>query len=228
MDESKIVNIKSNTKTYTQDVHMSGAIGVAKRIGRRTFDILCSSVALVLLSPLLVTIALIICLDDPKGGPLFTQKRCGLNGKPFKFYKFRSMHVDAEKNLEALLEKNEMDGPVFKIRNDPRITRFGKFIRKTSLDELPQIVNVLKGDMSIVGPRPPLPKEVGYYNRYQFQRLSVKPGLTCFWQTTPRRNSLSFDEWVELDLKYINEMSALVDFKLIIRTLFVMISSQGQ
>ena len=135
--------------------------------------------------------------------------------------------MDAETKLAGLRSLNEMSGPVFKIRNDPRITRIGRFIRKTSIDELPQIFNVLKGDMSIVGPRPPLPDEVQQYNEIQLKRLSIKPGLTCYWQVTHRRNSLSFDEWVALDLKYITEQNLLVDLKLMLRTMKVMFMGEG-
>lgn len=194
---------------------------------RRTQDIIISSIALVLLFPVMLVVALAIYIDDPKGSPIFSQIRCGRNGKPFKFYKFRSMCVDAEDKLAELLKKNEMDGPAFKIKEDPRITRVGKFIRKTSLDELPQLFNVLKGDMSIVGPRPPLPREVEQYNEYQLQRLYVTPGLTCYWQVQPHRNSLNFDEWMELDIKYIKERSFLVDWKIIFQTVRVVLFGHG-
>ena len=133
-------------------------------------------------------------------------------------YKFRSMYVDAEDRLEELMHLNEQSGPVFKITNDPRITRIGKFIRKTSLDELPQLLNVLKGDMSIVGPRPALPRETIQYTPYQMQRLLVKPGITCIWQVSGR-NNIEFEEWVELDLEYIQKRSVLLDMKLILMTI---------
>lgn len=195
---------------------------------KRAQDVVLSLAALIVLSPLLLVISLVIWIDDPCAGPIFVQTRCGKDGRAFRFYKFRSMHADAEKRLEDLLEHNEMQGPVFKIKDDPRITRVGRFLRKTSLDELPQLVNVLKGDMSIVGPRPPLPREWEQYTPYQRQRLAVMPGLTCFWQVWPRRNSLSFDEWVELDLRYIRERSFLLDWKLIFRTVMVMVRGEGQ
>ncbi len=194
---------------------------------RRAQDIVFSSIALVVLSPVMLLVALAVYIDDPKGSPIFSQIRCGRNGKPFKFYKFRSMCVDAEAKLDQLLEQNEMDGPAFKIKDDPRITRVGKFIRKTSLDELPQLWNVLKGDMSIVGPRPPLPREVEQYDEYQRQRLYVTPGLTCYWQVQPHRNDLTFDEWMELDIKYMKERSFLVDWKIIFQTVKVMLSRGG-
>ena len=195
---------------------------------RRAQDIVFSSIALVVLSPVMLLVALAVYIDDPKGSPIFSQIRCGRNGKPFKFYKFRSMCVDAEAKLDALLQQNEMDGPAFKIKDDPRITRVGKFIRKTSLDELPQLFNILKGDMSIVGPRPPLPREVEQYTDYQRQRLYVTPGLTCYWQVQPHRNDLSFDEWMELDIKYMKERSFLVDWKIIFKTVRVVLFGQGE
>ena len=194
---------------------------------RRAQDIVFSSIALVVLSPVMLLIALAVYIDDPKGSPIFSQIRCGRNGKPFKFYKFRSMCVDAEAKLDALLQQNEMDGPAFKIKDDPRITRVGKFIRKTSLDELPQLFNILKGDMSIVGPRPPLPREVEQYDAYQRQRLYVTPGLTCYWQIQPHRNDLTFDEWMELDIKYMKERSFLVDWKIIFQTVRAVLFGQG-
>lgn len=194
---------------------------------RRAQDIVFSSIALVVLSPVMLLVALAVYIDDPKGSPIFSQIRCGRNGKPFKFYKFRSMCVDAEDKLDQLLEQNEMDGPAFKIKDDPRITRVGKFIRKTSLDELPQLFNILKGDMSIVGPRPPLPREVEQYDAYQRQRLYVTPGLTCYWQIQPHRNDLTFDEWMELDIKYMKERSFLVDWKIIFQTVRVVLFGQG-
>ena len=194
---------------------------------RRAQDIVFSSIALVVLSPVMLLVALAVYIDDPKGSPIFSQIRCGRNGKPFKFYKFRSMCVDAEAKLDQLLEQNEMDGPAFKIKDDPRITRVGKFIRKTSLDELPQLFNILKGDMSIVGPRPPLPREVEQYDAYQRQRLYVTPGLTCYWQIQPHRNDLTFDEWMELDIKYMKERSFLVDWKIIFQTVRVVLFGQG-
>ena len=194
---------------------------------RRAQDIVFSSIALVVLSPVMLLVALAVYIDDPKGSPIFSQIRCGRNGKPFKFYKFRSMCVDAEAKLDQLLEQNEMDGPAFKIKDDPRITRVGKFIRKTSLDELPQLFNILKGDMSIVGPRPPLPREVEQYDAYQRQRLYVTPGLTCYWQIQPHRNDLTFDEWMELDIKYMKERSFLVDWKIIFQTVRAVLFRQG-
>ncbi len=185
---------------------------------KRVQDVVLSALALILLAPLMLLIALAVVIDDPQGGPIFAQVRCGRGGEGFRLYKFRTMCVDAERRLEELLPYNEMEGPAFKIQNDPRITRLGRFLRSTGLDELPQLVNILKGDMSIVGPRPPLFREIINYTPYQRQRLAVTPGLTCFWQVSPRRNSLSFDAWVELDLRYIREQSWLLDWKLIFQT----------
>lgn len=195
---------------------------------KRIFDIIMSSVAILILSPVFLIVALAIYIDDPKGSPFFVQTRVGRHGKKFKFYKFRSMVSNAEELLEQLKEKNEKDGPVFKMKDDPRITRVGKFIRKTSIDELPQLFNILKGDMSIVGPRPSLPKEVGQYNDYQAQRLFVTPGLTCYWQASKKRDEIPFDEWVDLDIKYILERSWLVDIKVIIKTFTAVFTGQGE
>ena len=195
---------------------------------RRGQDILFSLMALLILWPVMLIVALVVFIDDPHGSPFFSQARCGRDGKLFKMYKFRSMYVDAEARLQELLKENEMDGPAFKMKNDPRITRVGRFIRKTSLDELPQLWNILKGDMSIVGPRPALPREVEQYTELQKQRMIVTPGLTCYWQIQPRRNEISFDEWMELDLKYIQERSFWVDWKIIFKTIGAVIHKEGE
>ncbi len=187
-----------------------------------------SVVALLVLWPLMLLVALIIVIDSPGAGPIFTQTRVGRDGKEFKFYKFRSMCPNAEAKLKDLLKENEMSGPAFKMKNDPRITRVGKFIRKTSIDELPQLWNIIKGDMSIVGPRPALPREVAQYNDYMRQRLIVTPGLTCYWQIQPQRNSLTFEEWMELDIKYIQERSFLVDWKIIFKTFGAVLGMNGE
>ena len=195
---------------------------------RRTQDIVLSAAALLVLWPFMLLTALIVVLDSPGAGPIFAQTRIGRDGKPFTFYKFRSMCPNAEAKLESLLPQNEMQGPVFKIRDDPRITRFGRFIRKTSIDELPQLWNVLRGDMSIVGPRPGIPREVEQYDEYAMQRLLVTPGLTCYWQIQPDRNRLSFDEWVELDVKYIRERSFPTDWKIILGTFGAVLGMNGE
>ncbi len=192
---------------------------------KRSVDIIGSFFGLLILSPLFLVISLLIFLGDHHS-PFFKQSRMTKNGKVFTMYKFRSMCIEAESMLPNLQCANEVDGPVFKIKDDPRITKIGKFIRKTSIDELPQLINILKGDMSIVGPRPPLPNEVKQYNEYQMQRLSVKSGLTCYWQCSGR-NELSFDKWVELDLKYINEMSILTDIKIILMTVVSVFKRNG-
>lgn len=195
---------------------------------KRIFDVCFSLTAMAVLSPLMILIALIIYLDDPKGGPIFSQIRCGLNGRQFKFYKFRTMVIGAERQLGQLHNKNEMSGPVFKIRKDPRITRVGSLLRKTSLDEMPQFFNVLRGEMSLVGPRPPLVDEYLRYSASQRQRLSIRPGITCYWQVQPDRNNISFDNWMELDLKYIRERSMAVDLMILMKTFFVMCTAQGE
>jgi len=193
---------------------------------RRAQDIVFSLLALILLAPLALLISLAIVLDSPGDGAIF--RRVGRDGKLFWLYKFRTMCPDAEEQLNELLSQNQMDGPVFKIKDDPRITRVGRFLRKTSLDELPQLLNVLRGDMSIVGPRPALPREVELYSDYQRQRLYVTPGLSCYWQIAPHRNEMSFDEWVALDLKYIQERSFWVDWKIIFLTVRAMLMKYGE
>ena len=195
---------------------------------RRAQDIVFSLLALILLAPLALVISLAIVLDSPGDGAIFRQRRVGRDGKLFWLYKFRTMCPDAEKRLNELLKLNQMDGPVFKIKGDPRITRVGRFLRKTSLGELPQLLNVLRGDMSIVGPRPALPREVELYSDYQRQRLYVTPGLSCYWQIAPHRNEMSFDEWVALDLKYIQERSFWVDWKIIFLTVRAMFMKYGE
>ena len=161
--------------------------------------------------------AILIKLES-KGPVIFSQKRVGLNGEEFKMYKFRSMVQNAEELKEKLVKQNEMSGPMFKMKEDPRVTKVGKFIRKTSIDELPQLMNVLKVDMSLVGPRPSLPKEVAKFETWMLDRLNVKPGLTCYWQVSGR-NNIDFEEWIELDLKYIKERNIFIDIKLILMTI---------
>ena len=192
-----------------------------------TFDRIAAAIMLILLSPLMLLTALIIKITSRPGEPvLYKQTRSGLNGKPFTLYKFRSMRTGAEKQLEKLRAKSEVDGPVFKMKKDPRVTPFGRFIRKFSIDELPQIYNILRGEMSFVGPRPPVPEEVKKYNRWQRRRLSMKPGLTCLWQVMGR-NKLDFETWMKLDLKYIDNWSLWLDLKILFRTIFVVITGYG-
>lgn len=194
---------------------------------KRVFDFAASLLLLALSAPLLLLLAVLICLDDPRGGPIFRQTRLGLGGRRFTMYKFRTMAVDAEQRRAELAALNEMDGPVFKIREDPRVTRIGKFLRRSSLDELPQLFNVLRGDMSIIGPRPPLPCEAAEYTDYQSLRLIVKPGLTGLWQVRADRNAVSFAEWVEDDMEYILNASMWGDVKLMLKTPFVMLRGEG-
>lgn len=194
---------------------------------KRTFDIVASLSALIVLGIPMLIVALLIYIDDPHGSPFFAQERVGRDGKVFKFYKFRSMVVNAEDLLEELQEQNEKTGPVFKMKDDPRITKIGKFIRKTSIDELPQLVNILKGDMSVVGPRPALPKEVEQYDDYARLRLLITPGLTCYWQVQDNRDDVTFEEWMDMDIKYIKERTFIGDIVLIFKTLKVAVTGQG-
>ena len=224
------VELKNNTTEYTYAAEKDSVNVKPKPVYdffKRVFDILLSLLAIGFLAFPMAVVALIICIDSPGASPIYVQERVGKNGKKFKFYKFRSMVANAEGMLDDLLDKNEMEGPVFKIKDDPRITRVGRFIRKTSIDELPQLINILKGDMSFVGPRPPLPREVEQYTEYQMGRLAVTPGLTCYWQIQPRRNDLSFDEWLNLDFKYIEKRSLLVDLGIIFRTFGAVLGMEG-
>lgn len=192
---------------------------------KRAIDIIGSLVGLILASPILLVVGILIKLES-KGPIVFSQTRVGLNGKEFKMYKLRSMVVNAEELKKKLEAQNEMSGPMFKIKDDPRITRIGKFIRKTSIDELAQLVNVLKGDMSLVGPRPSLPKEVAEFESWMLERLEVKPGLTCYWQVMGR-NNIEFKEWMMLDVKYVRERSFLLDIRLIFKTFFVLFGDKN-
>ena len=188
-------------------------------------DRVAAAVGLLVLSPLLAAIALLIKLTSA-GPVLFVQRRSGLNGRVFNFYKFRTMVEHAEEMKDGLAARNEMSGPVFKIADDPRVTWVGRWLRRYSLDELPQLFNVFKGEMSLVGPRPPIPEEVAKYERWQRRRLSMKPGLTCFWQIGGR-NEIDFDEWMELDLKYIDNWSLKVDLIILLRTIPVVLTGKG-
>jgi len=188
-------------------------------------DYIVSFFALLVSFPFLLIIILLIKADS-KGPVFFKQTRVGRNGRLFKVFKFRTMVVDAEELKDKLADKNEQTGPVFKMKNDPRITKVGKFLRKTSLDEFPQFINVLLGQMSIVGPRPPVPKEVEQYQRWQLRRLSMKPGITCIWQVSGR-NKIGFDDWMKLDLQYIDNWSLNLDFMLILKTVKVVFESDG-
>ncbi|WP_251197532.1 sugar transferase [Anaerotardibacter muris] len=226
-----------NTDTFKRITELEIAIGPNPLEGlekkklyfalKRVADIAFSVIFFILFWWLYVLVAILVKIDDPKGPVLFKQTRIGKDGKPFKMYKFRSMCVDAEQRLGELKDLNEKTGPVFKIADDPRITKVGRWLRKLSLDELPQFFNVLKGDISIVGPRPALPNEVATYTPYQRQRLAVKPGITCYWQTRRNRDSITFEEWVDLDLLYIKNCNVWADIKLIIQTVGVVMTAQG-
>jgi exopolysaccharide biosynthesis polyprenyl glycosylphosphotransferase len=193
---------------------------------KRVFDIAAAALLLALLAPLFAAIALLVRLGSP-GPVFFVQKRVGLNGRLFDFYKFRSMFLNAERELEQLKAQNEMSGPAFKLTNDPRVTRVGRFLRRYSLDELPQLWNVLIGDMSLVGPRPPVPGEVSTYERHFRRRLSMRPGMTCTWQVSGRNEIKDFSSWVKLDLEYIDNWSLWRDIQLLFRTIPAVIFGDG-
>jgi lipopolysaccharide/colanic/teichoic acid biosynthesis glycosyltransferase len=206
------------------DVEVTAALRMALK---RALDVALCLAALIVLLPLFVAIAAMIKLND--GGPVFfAQRRVGLRRKTFRMLKFRSMVIGAERLRPRLAARNESDGPVFKMKADPRVTPIGRFIRKYSLDELPQLLNVLSGSMSIVGPRPPVPAEVGRYEPWQCRRFAMRPGLTCFWQVVPERYQISFADWMRLDLKYIDNWSLRLDFDLILRTFRVVFGGTGE
>lgn len=192
---------------------------------KRLMDIIGSLIGMIVLIPLFIIVAFLIKLES-KGPIFFHQKRVGLNGKEFKMYKFRSMVVNAEELLDKLKEKNQMTYPMFKMKDDPRVTRIGRFLRRTSIDEMPQLINVLKGEMSLVGPRPNLVNEVARFNSYHRLKLLIKPGLTCYWQVMGR-NSIDFEEWMELDIKYLKERNTWVDLKLIFKTIGVLFGDKN-
>jgi exopolysaccharide biosynthesis polyprenyl glycosylphosphotransferase len=199
--------------TFTNVPFNSNALAIKKIL-----DITFSLLAMIVLSPLLLIISLLIKLTS-KGPSIYKQSRVGLRGRQFDLYKFRTMVLGADELRRVLESKNEADGPVFKIKDDPRVTKIGNFLRKTGLDELPQLLNVLKGEMSLIGPRPPLKEETKQYKRWQLRRLSVKPGLSCFWQIKPDRNSIKFEKWMEMDLAYIDNWSLRLDFIILIKTI---------
>lgn len=207
--------------TFINIPHNSFALAIKK-----IMDLSVSFIMIVCLSPILLIIALLIKMTSP--GPIvFRQARVGLRGRQFSLFKFRTMIVNAEKLKKELETENEMDGPVFKIKDDPRVTKIGKFLRTTGLDELPQLFNVLKGEMSLIGPRPPLPTETLQYKRWQLRRLSVKPGLSCFWQIKPDRNNIKFEKWMELDLAYIDNWSLRLDFIILLKTIRTVFQRTG-
>lgn len=193
---------------------------------KRIFDLVMATFALIVLSPVFLVVAIAIKLEDG-GTAFYTSTRLTKGGKEFQMYKFRSMYMGADKHLAELQDQNVMEGPAFKVENDPRITKIGHFIRKTSIDELPQLINIIKGDMTIIGPRPPLPSEVAQYTPYQMHRLDVKTGLACYHECQGRSDNHSFDDWVEEDLKYIRERSMLTDLKIIFMTIRVVLTGKG-
>jgi exopolysaccharide biosynthesis polyprenyl glycosylphosphotransferase len=207
--------------TFINIPHNSFALAIKKLL-----DIILSVFIIICLSPILTAIAILIKTTS-KGPVLFKQARVGLRGRQFGLYKFRTMIVNAENLKKGLEVNNEADGPVFKIKDDPRVTKVGKFLRKTGLDELPQLFNVLRGEMSLIGPRPPLPSETVQYKRWQLRRLSVKPGLSCFWQIKPDRNNIKFEKWMELDLAYIDNWSLRLDFIILVKTVKTVFNRTG-
>lgn len=218
--------IQKEKAPAVEEAYQKPAPKPAYEVCKRIFDLVMSAFALVVLSPVFLIVAIAIKCEDG-GKAFYCQTRLTKDGKKFQMYKFRSMCPDADKKLDELMDQNEMTGPAFKIRNDPRVTRVGDFIRKTSIDELPQLVNIIKGDMSIIGPRPPLPREVEQYTPYQMHRLDVKTGLACYHECQGRSDSRDFDEWVESDLRYIRERSMLTDLKIIFMTIRVVLTGKG-
>jgi lipopolysaccharide/colanic/teichoic acid biosynthesis glycosyltransferase len=204
-------------------VEPEGNLAVTYRLAKRTLDVIGSAVGIVMLSPILITVFIILSITT-KGRPIIRQQRVGHLGRRFPMFKFRSMRLDAEK-LQHLV-RNEKDGPIFKNRHDPRITRIGRILRRTSIDEMPQLFNVLVGHMSLVGPRPPLAKEVAQYKPWQRRRLAIKPGLTCLWQISGRCE-IGFDQWVRMDIWYANNQNLWTDLKLLVRTPLSVISCRG-
>jgi len=201
--------------------HNSSALAIKKII-----DISVSLFLIIVLSPLLIFISVLVKLQS-RGPIIFKQARVGLRGRQFDLYKFRTMVANAEILRRDLETENEVDGPVFKIKDDPRVTKIGSFLRKSGLDELPQLINILRGEMSLIGPRPPLLKETQQYKRWQLRRLSVKPGLSCFWQIKPDRNSIKFEKWMELDLAYIDNWSLRLDFIILLKTIKTVFQRTG-
>lgn len=214
-------NIEAVEKEY-----VASAPKPVYEVCKRIFDLVMATFALLLLSPVFLAVAIAIKCEDG-GDVIYGSTRLTKGGKEFTMYKFRSMCPDAEKKLDSLLDRNEMEGPAFKIADDPRITKVGHFIRKTSIDELPQLINIIKGDMTIIGPRPPLPREVEQYNDYQLHRLDVKTGLACYHECMGRSDNHDFDEWVEQDLRYIRERSMWTDLKIIFMTIWVVLTGKG-
>ncbi len=223
-------SVKEQCSTVLNDIEEKEYVPPAPKpvyeVCKRIFDVVMSVFALVALSPLFLIVGIAVKLEDG-GKIIYKQTRLTKNGKEFGMYKFRSMVPNAEKMLGDLMDLNEMDGPAFKISKDPRITKIGRLLRRTSIDELPQLINIIKGDMTIIGPRPPLPREVAQYTPYQMHRLDVKTGLACYHECEGRSESFDFDEWVESDLRYIRERSMLTDIKVILKTIKVVFTGVG-
>ncbi len=202
-------------------------ISIKHRQAKRLMDCGLGILALIVFVPLMALCMAIIYIEDPKASPVFRQIRIGQNGKPFVMYKLRSMYAGSDKRFDDYRKYNEAQAKAFKMRNDPRITGVGRIMRKLSIDELPQLLNVIKGDMSIVGPRPPLPGEVAQYDEYDLQRLAIRPGLTCYWQIFPRRHEISFEDWVAMDIKYIQHNNMMADISLMLKTVLAIFSGNG-
>lgn len=217
------VKTKQNDRKNMREVYAKKS-GLYKFV-KRLVDVILSGIAIICLSPVFLATAIAIKMED-NGPVFFTQPRAGKDMEPFQMYKFRSMYVDADKRLKDLMSQNEQTGHAFKMKNDPRITKVGKFIRRYSIDELPQLINILKGDMSIVGPRPILTFQMEECDEYDRQRLIVQPGLTCYWQIGGRAN-IEWEEWVELDLNYIEDMSLWTDIKMIVKTVPAVFKGEG-
>jgi len=214
-----------NRTAMEADVLLATPRPVPYAVWKRTLDIIASAILLLVLFPVFVIIAIAVKLTS-RGPVFYKSDRVGLGGRPIDFVKFRTMCMDADAKLAELVEQNEKDGPIFKIKNDPRTTKVGRILRKFSLDELPQLISVFKGDMSMVGPRPPLKREVALYDERTMQRLTIKPGITCYWQVMGR-SDLSFQEWIDLDMRYIEEMSFWVDLKIMLLTPTAVLKGKG-
>lgn len=229
MGEKRIAEANSENKNISKSDVESSLLGTNKAylILKRIADITISFSGIILFAPVFFVISVVIVLHDGKGKPFFVQTRVGKDGVPFSMFKFRTMYPGAEKEYDHLVSVKPDREIASKIRNDPRVTRVGRWLRKTGLDELPQLWNVLRGEMSMVGPRPPLPAEVEMYDEYQKLKLRVKPGLTCIWQITRNRNDIPFDDWVQLDLEYICRRNLLLDFEILIKTLRVIFPGEG-
>lgn len=219
---STVESLGTSTLSTAPHPSVSSGLGLLKILMDRGL----AALGLLLLAPLLLAIAIAVKLDSP-GPVFFTQRRVGLNGRTFSIYKFRSMQIDAEARLQELLHRNEMQGPLFKIKDDPRVTRIGRILRKLSLDELPQLINVMKGEMSLVGPRPPLPSEVSHFEPWQLHKFCVRPGVTGLWQVSGRSELLSFDQAIMLDLDYVARWSLALDLKILFKTVPVVLSARG-